>query len=65
MSAKPLSLPPSPSGPVVVRRFTPEEDAPTARTFFAMAGVPMVHESRLTSPSLPAAKSRRCSGFWG
>ena len=54
-----------PSAAVEVNRVSPDEVAPTARTFFAIAGLLMVQTSRpsLMSPSLPAAKMSRFSGF--
>ena len=66
MSANPLV--PSkvvPSAAVRVMRDSPDEVAPTARTFFVIAGLLMVQTERpsLTSPSLPAAKMSRFSGF--
>lgn len=54
-----------PSAPVDVRRDSPEDVAPTARTFFPIAGDPMVQEVRNSSmsPSLPAANTSRFSWF--
>lgn len=45
-------------------RVSPEEDAPTASTFLPMAGLLIVHEVLKVSPSFPAAKIKRCSGFF-
>lgn len=45
----------------------PDEVAPTAKTFFPIPGTFIVHVVRsasVGSPSLPAAKMRRCSGFY-
>lgn len=53
----------SPSEPVRVMRVPPEVLAPTARTFFVSAGLPIVQVSRSKSPSLPAANISRFSGF--
>lgn len=60
-SAKDVS--PSPSAFVNVYRVSPDDDDPTASTFFPMDGLPIVHEVLSSSPSFPAAKISRCSGF--
>ena len=45
-------------------REAPDIVAPTARTFLAMAGLPIVHVERpISSPSFPAAKINKFSGF--
>lgn len=57
----------SPSSAVRGQRVGPDEVAPTARTFFPIPGTFIVHVVRpesVGSPSLPAAKMRRCSGFY-
>ena len=54
-----------PSAPVVVKRVSPDDVAPTARAFLPIAGEPIVHTVRPSSmsPSLPAANISRFSGF--
>ena len=45
-------------------RELPDVVAPTARTFLAIAGLLMVHDERpVSSPSFPAAKISKFSGF--
>lgn len=56
----------SPSLAVKGQRVGPEEDDPTAITFFPIPGMLIVHDVRNESsgaPSFPAANKRRCSGF--
>lgn len=60
-SAKVVS--PSPAAFVYVYRVSPDDDDPTASTFLPMDGLPIVHGVLSFSPSLPAAKINRCSGF--
>lgn len=62
--AVPPTVNSTPSALVVVNRVSPEDDAPTARTFLPMAGLPTVHAVVFSSPALPAAKISRCSGFF-
>lgn len=57
-----VSMPVPPS--VEMTRVSPDVEAPTARTFLPMAGLAMVHSERTVSPSLPAAKIKRFSGFY-
>lgn len=67
MSAKELCEETPSSSPtefVAGNRVSPEEDDPTASTFLAMAGLPIVHVVLSRSPSFPAAKINRCSGFF-
>lgn len=42
----------------------PEVEAPTARTFLAMAGLLIVHDDRTVSPVFPAANISKFSGFY-
>lgn len=53
-----------PTPGVTDKRVSPDVEAPTARTFLAMAGLPIVHVDRRNSPSLPAERVRRrpCRG---
>lgn len=53
-----------PSSPVQLNRPAPEVLAPTASTFFAIAGLSIEQPSKLNPPPLlPAAKMSRFSGF--
>lgn len=51
--------------PLAERRVLPDVEAPTARTFFAMAGLFIVHVSRTTSPMFPAENMSKLCGFCG
>ena len=55
-----------PSAPVVPKRVSPDDVAPTVRAFLQIAGVPIVQTVRPSSmaPSLPAASTSRFSGFY-
>lgn len=54
----------SPSAPVIVKRVSPDDVAPTPRAFLPIAGVAIVHTVRSSmSPSLPAANISKFSGF--
>lgn len=49
---------------VTERRVLPDVVAPTARIFFAIAGLEIVHVELTVSPEFPAAKISKFSGFW-
>lgn len=49
---------------VVESRVLPDVEAPTARTFFEMAGLFIVHDWRTVSPMFPAENISKFSEFY-